>query len=435
LTGAFLAAGSVFGQDVNTLGSKTAGRVFLPLSSIPSPRPLGAGRLPLAAGTGEPIEGVTNIAIFVPAVQVEPPTTVGPASVAGYFTETPASIACIYGLTTTNSRECNPNKVHENTTGGSRVIAIVDAFDAPNAESDLGVFSQRFGLPQANFQKVYATGVKPDGAGVADDIKKGWEVEISLDIEWAHAMAPNAKIILVEAASNSYKDLVFAEQKASEQVSNEGGGEVSNSWGGSEFGGETDSDNQFVREGIVYLGATGDNYYILYPSSSPNIVAAGGTSIQRDADGSFISEIPWWNNKGGTGAGSSAFEPRPNFQAAVSSIVGNWRGVPDLVAVADPTVGGVWVYDSTNAMASSNKGWLSVGGTSAATPIVAALINKANHFAASSAAELVTIYSHLNTKSFTDITTGKCGPGQFYSANAGWDYCSGVGSPNGVDGL
>ncbi len=422
------ATAAAFGQDANTLGSRPAGRVFLPLSSIPSPRPQGVG-------TAGPGEAVTNIAVFVPAVQVEPPTTTGSASVPGYFTETPASIACIYGLTTINSRDCNPNTVHENTTGGSRAIAIVDAFDAPNAESDLSVFSAHFGLPKANFQKVYATGVKPEGTGVTDEIKKGWEVEISLDIEWAHAMAPNAKIILVEAASNAQNDLMFAEGKASDLIHNEGGGEVSNSWGGSEFPTETDNDDKFTTDGVVYLGATGDYYFILYPSSSPNVIAVGGTSIQRDASGSFISELPWWNSKGGEGAGSSSSEPRPNFQASVSSIVGLWRGVPDLGAVADPTMGGVWVYDFANAMASSNKGWLSVGGTSAATPIIAALINKAYHFAPSSAAELAIIYSHLGTKSFTDITSGKCGPGQYYSASTGWDYCSGVGSPIGVDGL
>jgi kumamolisin len=421
-------ATSTFGQDVSTFGSRPVGRVFLPLSSIPLPRPQGVG-------TAGPVEAVTNVAVFIPAVQVEPPTTGGPASVPGNFTETPASIACIYGLTITNSRECDPNKVHENATGGSRVIAIVDAFDAPNAESDLAVFSQRFGLPKANFQKVYATGARPDGTGISEEIKKGWELEISLDIEWAHAMAPNAKIILVEAASNSNKDLMFAEQKASDIVNNEGGGEISNSWSMSEFPDESNGDNQFLKQGVVYLAASGDNYYTQYPSSSPNVIAVGGTSILRDSTGAFISEAPWWNNKGGEGAGSSPFQPRPDFQASVSSIVGLWRGIPDLVAVADPSVGGVWVYDSANVMASSNKGWLSEGGTSAATPIVAALINKANHFAASSAAELAIIYSHLGTRSFTDITTGKCGPGQFYSANAGWDYCSGVGSPNGVDGL
>src|SRR5208282_5507288 len=114
---------------------------------------------------------------------------------------------------------CNPNTVATNPSGGAKMIAIVDAYDAPNAARDLAAFSTQFGLPAANFQTVYASGAKP-----AWD--PGWEFEESLDVQWAHAMAPGAKIVLVEAASNSFSDLMKAEDVASAMVNAAGGGEV-----------------------------------------------------------------------------------------------------------------------------------------------------------------------------------------------------------------
>src|SRR5262245_36086529 len=136
--------------------------------------------------------------------------------------ETPASLRAVYGLL---------------WTGGSGTIAIVDAFDYPTAENDLSVFSSQFGLPACTtangcFKKVYASGVKPR-------TNCGWAQEAALDIEWAHAMAPNARIVLVEAATNSFVNLFAAVDVATQQVITEGGtvasggrGEVSMSWGG-----------------------------------------------------------------------------------------------------------------------------------------------------------------------------------------------------------
>ena len=129
-----------------------------------------------------------------------------------------------------------------NPSGGSRVIAIVDAFDDPNAATDLAMFSTQFGLPAANFSKVFASGVKPP-----QDPTGGWELEASLDIEWAHAMAPTARIILVEAASNSLSNLLAAETVAANLVAAGGGCEVYNSWGGGEFSGENSLDSKFIK--------------------------------------------------------------------------------------------------------------------------------------------------------------------------------------------
>lgn len=189
----------------------------------------------------------TNIQILgtgamLPTGQLAP-QTVGPPF-PGYFYETPASLACIYNLVHQRDRGCNPNVADANPNGGSKAIAIVDAFDDPIAVSDLTAFSAQFGVPlptPATFQVVYATGTNP---GL--DPTGGWELEESLDIEYAHAMAPNAKLYLVEAASDSLGDLLYAEQVAASLVAAAGGGEVSNSWGGGEFVGETGYDAVFT---------------------------------------------------------------------------------------------------------------------------------------------------------------------------------------------
>ena len=140
-----------------------------------------------------------------------------------YFYETPASLGCVYRLTSVSSAQigCNPTDATLlNPSGGAKAIAIVDAYDYPTALSDLQIFSAQFGLTApttANFQVVYATGTQPR----ADS---GWGLEAALDIEWAHAMAPQSKIYLVEAASNSFADLLTAVSVASNLVTQAGGG-------------------------------------------------------------------------------------------------------------------------------------------------------------------------------------------------------------------
>jgi kumamolisin len=337
------------------------------------------------------------------------------APYAGYSYETPASLGCVYNLVNVITAPCAPSSATSNPTGGSRVIAIVDAYDAPNAAKDLATFSTQFGLPAANFQTVYASGKKP-----AYDA--GWEFEESLDVQWAHAMAPNAKIILVEAASNSFADLFAAEDVASGLVSAAGGGEVSNSWGGGEFIGETSYDSHFVKQNVVFVASSGDGPGTIYPSTSPNVIAAGGTTVRRNpSTGAFLSEYPWDS----AGGGVSAIEKRPSYQGAISSVVGNYRGVPDLSFDSDP-VTGVWLMDS------SAGGWNIVGGTSVASPALAGIINSAGAFYASTNAELTTIYANSNnTADYRDVTAGYCGPYGGYSGAAGWDPCTGVGVPKG----
>jgi subtilase family serine protease len=382
------------------------GRVETPESSIEQPEHVG-------------VVAHTNYKMFVPNAGMaraqnssrEASAQAGGPPYAGYFYETPASLACVYQLVSPVAG-CNPNVVNANPTGGSHAIAIVDPYHYPTAASDLSVFSNQFGLPQANFQVVYANGRQPP-------VNANWNVEEALDIEWAHAMAPGAKIYLVEAASNNFNDLLRAVSVANSLVSSAGGGEVSISWGGSEFSAETSYDSYFTQPGIVYFASSGDSPGVIWPSTSPNVVSVGGTSLSRNPrNGDFQQEMAWQSG----GGGPSVYEARPGYQNAISTTVGNQRGTPDVAADADPSTG-VWVY--------AYPYWYVIGGTSVAAPVWAGIVNAAGSFSAASQTALNTIYANQATR---DITSGSCGPNQGYLAGVGWDFCTGLGGPLGQGG-
>ncbi len=379
------------------------GKIITPDSSIEKPGDIGK-------------RAHTNIHMLLPATPFQDAQTVGPPY-SGYAYETPASLGCVYNLVVA-VKGCNPNTVTANPTGGSKMIAIVDAYDAPNAASDLAVFSTQFGLPAANFQKVYASGKKPA-------YNAGWEGEESLDVQWSHAMAPDAEIVLVEAASASNTDLLAAEDVASTMVNAAGGGEVTNSWSGSEWSGQTAYDSHFVKANVVFFASTGDGPGVGWPATSTNVVAAGGTTVRRNpTTGNYMTEIPW--NDGGGGV--SSVERIPSYQSRIASVVGSYRGIPDLSFDANPDTG-VWLYIS------KQGGWYVVGGTSVSSPALAGVINLAGSFYASSAAELTEIYGNLGVAAdFRDITTDYCGPYAGYNATKGWDFCTGVGVVKGKAG-
>jgi kumamolisin len=347
-----------------------------------------------------------------------PDTTALPALAAQF--NTPATIRSIYNLP---------------ATGGSEAIAVVDAYHYPTALADFNAFSQAFGLPMETsksattnqnkiFQVVYAGGRQPASGGA---FIASWNLEAALDIEWAHAMAPNAKIYLVEGASDSSTDLDNAVREAASQRLVK---EVSMSWGGSESGREAwFSDPVFKRKGVVYFASGGDSAdQMEYPAASPNVVACGGTTINRSSNGAVVNETAWSD----TGCGPSAYEPRPAFQDGVANIVGSKRGVSDLAFEADPSTG-VYVYDTSPIW--GEKGWFILGGTSVSSPSLAGVVNNAaaqNGFAASTAAEEARIYGNLgNAAAFRDVTSGTDGT---YSAGIGYDFVTGVGSPNGLVG-
>src|SRR6266542_1871343 len=194
----------------------------------------------------------------------------------------PATIKSAYGFSTSA------------TAGAGKTIAIVDAYDDPTAESDLGVFSNTFGLPACTtangcFQKV-------DQRGGTRYPRKdaGWALEISLDVQWAHAIAPGAKILLVEADSNSFTNLLAAEDYAKTHAQY-----VSNSWGAGEFSGETIYDSHFLQNGVSFFVSAGDaGLPAEYPSSSPNVISVGGTRLQFSS-GTFADETAWSEGGGG----------------------------------------------------------------------------------------------------------------------------------------
>ena len=276
-----------------------------------------------------------------------------------------------------------------------------------------------------------------------------WGVEEDLDIEWAHAMAPSAKIILIEACSNSGNDLFYAEQVAGIEVAAAGGGDISNSWGGGEFSGEVGAiDDVFYHyhwKQITYFASAGDSGWgAQYPSSSPWVVSAGGTTVNRDANQNFLSESCW----SGSGGGVSLYEkwasppnilngmgPWADFQYPFAAQTASQT--PDISFDADPN-SGANVYDSFGV-----GGWIIVGGTSLASPALAGIINNANNRlgqerpaggSSYSTLENNLLYSQLfaNTAyhaNFYDVATGSNGTG--HNAAVGYDQCTGIGSPRG----
>jgi subtilase family serine protease len=271
------------------------------------------------------------------------------------------------------------------------------------------------------------------GSDPGPDPTGGAEIETSLDLDMVHAAAPKAKIVVVFAQSLLLTDLLAAEDCASKQVAAAGGGEISNSWGGSEFSSEKSFDSHFVKSGIVYFASTGDTAGTQWPSVSPNVVAVGGTTLGRVNGGpnlgNFLFEAAWEDGGGGV----SQFEPRPTYQSHLPA--STKKQVPDVSAVANPNTG-VWIFDNNPVLGS---GWFVVGGTSASAPLWAGIVNAAGQFAASSAAELTTIYNAFATSAsytadYNDITLGFCGFFDGSFAGPKYDSCTGIGSPKGTAG-
>lgn len=354
-------------------------RVIVPESSIPRP-------------------GHINTNYFV--VENSDPSVPPPDA------ETPASLACVYKLVD-GPPGCPIATSKNNPTGGIGAIAIVDAGDYPTAASDLHIFSQQFGLPDADLQIVYADGTKPPVYG-------GWEVEEALDIQWAHAMAPNAKIFLVESVEVNTDPTWQAVRVAGRLVAENGGGVVSMSWGIPEWKGEKNFDRNFTHPGVVYFAASGDwgLDFTFHPAASPNVVSVGGTYFNRDGNGNFLNEQYF---TGGGGGAISPFEPRPKYQDGIKGLVGSKRGFPDVAS--DYCCAAIYL-----------QGWGEVGGTSWGSPTFAGIVNAAGKLRKSSNAELTAIYNEYADKKqykkfFNDITTGDP------HCVAGWDICAGVGSP------
>ncbi len=307
--------------------------------------------------------------------------------------------------------------------GTGQSIAIVDAFDDPTAESDLGTFDTQFGLLACTSSNGCFTKATPQGLPKTNS---GWALEISLDIQWAHAMAPGAKILLVESANNTLSSLLSAVDYAVGQ----GAHVVSMSWGGSEFSSETGYDYHFNVSGVTFTAASGDNGTgTLYPAVSSNVTGVGGTTLPLDGAGNLTGAETAWS---GSGGGISLYETQPSYQASYGISSNGMRGSPDTSYDADPNTG-VAVYDSTPYF--GQTGWFVVGGTSAGAPQWAALTAIANSLrstplsgtnSALYQAATGTAYA-TNYRDITSGTNGTCGT--ICTAGPGYDFVTGLGSP------
>jgi kumamolisin len=381
----------VFASSTPVALAQSGDQIIVPASSIVHPEDLG-------------VRAHTNITLVLPErVEI--------SESGGLIAENPLSLACIYHLVKPTKGCPKTSKIVP--TGGTKAIALIDAFDNPDAVNDIKTFAANYGYKAPNFTVVKVGNPSPD---------PGWALEESLDIEYAFGMAPNAHIYLVEANSNSFNDLLAAEDVATKLLQKAGGGEASNSWQGGEFGGELGYDSHFKGKGVVYFASSGDSGGVVgYPSTSPYVVSVGGTYIARDSKGNFTNEAGWSS----AGGGPSQFEARPSYQNVIKKIVGNHRGTPDFSSEAS-NVSYVAIYSQYGC-----GGWCGVGGTSVSSPTMAGIINNAGTFNASTAAENGEAYKDyanpLKYKAdWNDITVGNAGQ---YQCKKGWEFCTGIGSP------
>jgi IPT/TIG domain len=348
----------------------------------------------------------------------------------GYLT--PALLHAAYSL---------PN---ETSASALQTVAVVDAFDDPTAEADLDVYDKQFGLApctSANgcFHKVNESG----NVGPLPHKQGEWAGEISIDVQMARAVCQSCKILLVEASSEEFADLGSAVNAAVKA----GATEVSNSYGGAEEHDYTAlATAYFDHPGIVLAASSGDCGYFNkacpgeatganFPADSPDVLAVGGTSLQ-ESNGSWSSTV--WN-EGGSGC-SKVFGAAP-WQSAVANFsatgCGNGRSVADVAAIGDPETG-VDVYDSTPEGNGNPTGWGVWGGTSVASPIVAAEFGLAGgaHDVEYPAA---TLYPYLGDgAALYDIVSGgngTCSGASACKATVGFDGPTGVGSPLGLEAL
>jgi hypothetical protein len=327
-----------------------------------------------------------------------------------------------------------------NGDGAGQTIAIVDAFKHPNIVADLNTFDQNFGIAAPpSFQVVSQTG----GPVSSVRVDTGWASEIAMDVEWAHAIAPKANILLIETRSDNFPDLMagvnYARSVAGVSV-------VSMSWGGSEFRGQLKYDGSFTtpakHQGVTFVAASGDEgtrHGPEWPATATGVLSVGGTTLAAGTDGTYVSEVGWGRSTGGV----SLFESKPGYQYGAHNAAR--RATPDVAYNADPNTGYA-VYSSIKD--GGVVGWQELGGTSAGTPQWAAQVAIANELRAAvgknsldgATGTLPTLYSLYSapgtagyssyTASLNDIVQGRSGR---IGATAGYDEVTGLGSPKAAE--
>ena len=359
----------------------------------------------LAQRNSEDQEGPTFDIEARPPLHIHPMASTSPV---GYV---PFQIRHAYGL-------------DQMTNGGTgQVIAIVDAYGSPTIQKDLNTFCAKFGLPTTTIQII-----SPSNKPLS--VNAGWALETSLDVEWAHALAPKAKIILSLASTASLSGLVAAVDAAVKA----GATVVSMSWGASEFSTQSSYESHFTKAGVSFLASSGDNGSgVIWPSVSPNVTGVGGTSLYLDANGNLTApEVAW----AGSGGGFSTYFARPGYQNGWQSSAA--RSVPDIAMIADPSTG-VSVYDTT--AYSGQTGWFQVGGTSASCPMWGAVVALANEQRVAAkktrlsgaatplyqmAGSINSVGASLYGYFFNDVTSGSNGG---FSATPKYDEVTGLGTP------
>lgn len=308
--------------------------------------------------------------------------------------------------------------------GAGSTVAIIDAYDDPNAESDLAAYRAQYGLPACTTANGCFRKVDQNGGTSYPTADSGWAGEISLDVDMVSAVCPQCHILLVEAAQPSMEDLGAAVNRAVSM----GAKFVSNSYGGGEDSTDPASDaSYFNHPGVAITVSSGDSGYgVEYPAASQYVTAVGGTSLSR-AGGTTRgwSESVWGSSSGGNGAGSgcSAYTAKPSWQTDTGC---GKRTVADVSAVADPATG-LAVYDSYQA-----SGWNVYGGTSASAPIIASVYALAG---APAAGSTPSSFPYAHTGSLNDVTSGangSCGSSYLCTAKSGYDGPTGLGTPQGT---
>ncbi|MGC8498274.1 MAG: S53 family peptidase [Acidimicrobiales bacterium] len=346
---------------------------------------------------------------------------------AGYY---PTDLQSAYGLS---------SYVGEYASGTPPTVAVVDAYNDPNAASDLAVYRNYFGLPPCDSSTGSGCVTVEGQSGSTTSLPRSnasWSEEISLDLDMVSSICPYCHILLVEASSASYANLGAAVDTA---ASYPGVVAISNSYGGSETSSELSYDAYYKHSGIAVTASAGDSGYgVEYPAASPYVVAVGGTTLTGSSTTTWNQTV--WS---GTGSGCSAYEPAPSWQAAMSSYGATCqqRTVGDVAAVADPNTG-VAVYDSFH-----EPGWMVFGGTSVASPIVAsifALAGNTSTFSTTNGASTAAAGFYSNSSGaypLVPVTQGSNGSCGTYLCNAGdslsngYNGPTGMGTPNGISGF
>lgn len=364
-----------------------------------------------------------------------------------------AQVRAAYGFGALPAVGAKPSGVQAAQLGAGQTVYVVGAKHNPNVAAELASFNQKFGLPTCSAKVLPVTTGLPLAAAspavgcelwvaystasggisaVAPAYDAGWATEIALDVQWVHAIAPLARIVLVEAPDASVNSLLGAIRLANSM----GPGVVSMSFGAQEGAWTASVDSAFTAAGMTYLAATGDSGAgVNWPSVSSNVIAVGGTTLTYSGSGSR-SEVSW----SGTGGGTSGFVAVPAYQK--SSVPGTGslvrRTVADVAMNADPATG---QYVAVMQPGSSAVQWISAGGTSLAAPMWAGLVAVANAGRQQAALPLVAgghalLYGQIGAvasnyaSSFADIRLGSHGVCSTCSAGPGYDQLTGLGTPN-----